>query len=370
VDVIDSVRFSTRPRAIFSRLFGGKNCSSSANRIKGLDSIRFILACWVAIGHIGLFPLFEGADTSSGIGWLLKGLYGASVNGPAAVIVFFVISGFCIHFPFRHGGFPRLARYYPRRYFRIVAPLATAIAIYALMRVDMPLLGQSIFWSIVCEEIYYLIYPCLLLLRRKWGWRPLLAGAFVLGIAVACTEPRAGNYPSYGWQLNWLLGLPCWLLGCVLAERSDSLTFPVSRRTIWTWRIAVWFASCVSLVLRFHASIGFPHTLNLFAVLAYFWLGREIAYFRQIEPFRRLESAGAWSYSLYLMHVCASVLFLRSSLPSLGFNVNWLLRFACVLVVSFAFYLVVERPSHAVARWLGRPSHSPETENRVHRLAA
>src|SRR5262249_38787338 len=101
----------------------GLSQSSGRLRINGLDSIRFILACWVAIGHIGLFPLFEGVDTASKLGWLLKGLYNASVNGPAAVIVFFVISGFCIHFPFRNGDFPRLARYYPRRYFRILTPL-------------------------------------------------------------------------------------------------------------------------------------------------------------------------------------------------------------------------------------------------------
>jgi peptidoglycan/LPS O-acetylase OafA/YrhL len=258
-------------RAFLPQLQRGREIRNSANdRIRGLDSIRFILACWVAIGHIGLFPLLHGIDTSSRIGWLLNGLYGASVNGPAAVIVFFVISGFCIHFPYRNGGFPRLVRYYPRRYFRIVAPLVTAISFYGLLQVDMPLLGHSILWSIVCEEIYYLIYPCLLLIRRKLRWRPLLPLAFILGALIAWTNPGEGDYPSYGWQLNWLLALPCWLLGCVLAEKSDSLWYPVSNRRIWSWRFAVWLASCFCLGLRFHASVGYPHTLNLFAVLAYF----------------------------------------------------------------------------------------------------
>src|SRR5262249_22307878 len=157
---------------------------------------------------------------------------------PAAVIVFFVISGFCIHFPYRNGDSPRLIRYYPRRYFRILVPLITAISLYSWLRVDMPLLGHSILWSIVCEEIYYLIYPGLLLFRRRLGSYPLLLLVFVGGLVVAWTDPRAGDYPSYGWKLNWLLGLPCWLLGCVLAEKSDSLCFPVSFRAIWTWRFA------------------------------------------------------------------------------------------------------------------------------------
>src|SRR5229473_962436 len=192
----------------FLRFFIGETASFANTRINGLDSIRFILACWVAIGHIGLFPLLEGIDTASRLGWFLKGLYEATVNGPAAVIVFFVISGFCIHFPFRNGDFPRLARYYPRRYFRILAPLTAAISFNALLKVNMPLLGRSILWSIVCEEIYYLIYPGLLLLRRALGWRPLLIAAFILGGWVAWTDPAAGDYPSYGWRLNWLLGLP------------------------------------------------------------------------------------------------------------------------------------------------------------------
>jgi len=349
-----------------------KNVSvdSASDRIAGLDSIRFVLACWVAVGHIGLFPLFQGIDTTTKIGWLLKGVYGAWVNGPAAVIVFFVISGFCIHFPYRQGDFPRLRRYYPRRYFRILAPLLTAVSIYALLRVDMPLLGRSIFWSIVCEEIYYLIYPCLLMLRRIFGWRPLLVLAFSLGVGVAWTDPGAGDYPSYGWHLNWLLGLPCWLLGCVLAEKSESFRGVVSKKSIWSWRLAVWLASCVALGLRFHASIGFPHTLNLFAALAYFWLEREIAFFRATRPIYSLELAGRWSYSLYLMHVCGNVIFVGSPLPNLGFIVNWILQMGCVLGVSYGFYLIVEKPSHAFARWLGRPGNSQMVQYRRKKAAA
>jgi peptidoglycan/LPS O-acetylase OafA/YrhL len=340
------------------------------DRIKGLDSIRFFLACWVAIGHIGLFPLFQGIDAASGLGWLLKGMYDASVNGPAAVILFFVISGFCIHFPYRHGDFPRLGRYYPRRYFRILAPLLTAISLYSLLKVHMPLLGRSILWSIVCEEIYYLIYPCLLFIRRKFGWRYILAVAFILSTIVAWTQPGSGDYPSYGWQGNWLLGLPCWLLGCVLAEKSDSLHQVVSTRAIWSWRMAVWLVSCVTLGLRFHASIGFPHTLNWFAVLAYFWLEREIAYFRIAQPHHSLEMAGRWSYSLYLIHVCGNVIFVRLPVANLGFTVNWLLQFGWVLGVSYVFYLIVEKPSHAFARWLGRPSKIQEIQPRIDRVAA
>jgi peptidoglycan/LPS O-acetylase OafA/YrhL len=265
-------------------------------RVRGLDSIRFVLACIVAIGHTSIFPLLEGIDASSRIGWLVKGLYGATINGPAAVIVFFVISGFCIHYQYRNGEHFRPLQYYPRRYLRILVPLAGGIGIGQLAGVTLTLLDDSILWSIVCEEIYYLIYPLLLFFRRKYGWEPLLAISFVVGIVVAWTNPTAGNYPAYGWRLNWLLGLPCWLLGCKLAERSDFLCLPVSRRAIWSWRFIVWFTSGVLLGLRFHSPVGYAHTLNYFAILSFFWLKREIRYFRFINPPRFLEWGGKWSY--------------------------------------------------------------------------
>ena len=153
---------------------------------------------------------------------------------------------------------------------------------------------------------------------------------------------------------NWLLGLPCWLLGCKLAERSDSLFSPVSDRAIWIWRLSVWFTSGVCLGLRFHSPIGFPHTLNYFAILSYFWLQQEVRYFRHANPPRILEWGGKWSYSLYLLHVPANGVYNHIFMPNLGFIINWFLRVGWTLGCSYVFYLLVEKPSHAFARWVGR----------------
>ena len=323
-------------------------------RVRGLDSIRFVLACIVAIGHIGAFPLLEGIDASARIGWLVRGLYGAAINGPAAVIVFFVISGFCIHYQYRNGESLRLLRYYPRRYLRILVPLAGGIGVAHLVGITLPLFDESILWSIVCEEIYYLIYPLLLPMGRRYGWGSLLTISWVLAIAVAWTNPTAGKYPSYGWQLNWLLGLPCWLLGCKLAERSDSLSLPVSATAIWSCRLVVWFTSGALVGLCFHSPVGYPHTLNYFAILSYFWLQQEIRYFRHVNPPPFLEWGGKWSYSLYLLHVPGNVLYNHLTVPNLGFILNWSFRFAWTLGCSYVFYLLIEKPSHSFARWVSR----------------
>ncbi len=69
------------------------------NKIIGLDSIRFICATWVVFDHLGLFPLLQGINTSNPIGFVINAAYNITVSGLAAVTVFFVISGLCIHYP-------------------------------------------------------------------------------------------------------------------------------------------------------------------------------------------------------------------------------------------------------------------------------
>jgi len=224
--------------------------------------------------------------------------------------------------------------------------------------VELSLFDGTVLWSIVCEEVYYLLYPFLLPLQRRYGWGTLIALAFAGATVVAWTDPTAGDYPSYGWQFNWLLGLPCWLLGCKLAQGSDSLQMPVSARAIWSWRFVVWVVSGALLGLRFHSPVGYPHTFNYFAILCYFWLRREIQYFRHADPPRWSEWGGKWSYSLYLLHLPAQVLFGQLMVPNMGFILNWLMRFGWTLGCSYVFYLLVEKPSHAFARWVGRRERS------------
>ena len=75
--------------------------TSKDNHIAGLDSLRFVAALWVVFSHMGCFPLTEGIDRHNPVGFFIHAVYGNLFPGPAAVMVFFVISGFCIHFPFR-----------------------------------------------------------------------------------------------------------------------------------------------------------------------------------------------------------------------------------------------------------------------------
>ena len=145
----------------------------------------------------------------------------------------------------------------------------------------------------------------------------MIGVAFVAAYLVAASDPQAKFYPSYGLALNWILGLPCWLIGCYAAERVQRSPTP-SADWIWAWRVAVFGAAAFCSILRFHSPIGYPWSLNVFAILVGLWLIREWKYFQTHEPLRLLEWAGTWSYSLYLFHGHGLSAFAALSLPNIA----------------------------------------------------
>jgi peptidoglycan/LPS O-acetylase OafA/YrhL len=108
------------------------------------------------------------------------------------------------------------------------------------------------------------------------------------------------------------------------------------------------------LIVKSHANsiyLSNPFTLNLFAVFAYFWLGLEIAYRREISASALLEWAGKWSYSLYLMHPAAIRLVTLQPWLHPVVSSQWRSLFfvLCSLPIAYAFHLVAESPFHRLA---------------------
>jgi len=340
---------------------------SKTGRIRGLDALRFWCALWVIFGHFGFLPLIDGVDLTHAAGRVSRALYNNLISGQAAVIVFFVISGFCIHYPFRHRSTVPLVPFFARRYLRILIPVAIAIVLSRPAGVELRLLDQTVLWSLVCEEIYYAIYPVLLRLRLRFGWRRMIAVSYLASILIALTNLRAGNYPAFGPGLNWLLALPCWLLGCDLAESyQESPSGAVVRVPIVYWRFGAWVLSIFARALKFHSLATYPLTLNIFAFYVYFWLRQEICRAEKSQA-SWIERAGLFSYSMYLIHPAAHEVWRRwISIPSLGSGVDWLVHTAFILAMALIFYLVVEHPSHRFARrtyrWLAPRFRSASTE--------
>lgn len=330
--------------------------TSSNPRLAGIDSLRFWLALWVYFSHFGFLPLSIWIGSSTPARHVLAGMTNNIFDGAAAVIGFFVISGLCIHYPYRSKPL-ELLPFYTRRYVRILIPLGAALALSRLIDNNLQGFYQAILWSLVAEEIYYAIYPLLRIAIKKLRWKLTLLVSYAAAIGVVASNPHALNFHEFGPSLTWVVGLPCWLLGCYLAETAGTATQQqVSRARIWAWRLSMWALGSAASVLRFHAGIGYPITLTLMGPLLYYWLRLELGRKQRVAAF---EYAGKFSYSIYLMHgIAVSILvaILRFRAPYLiGDNaVAGVLRLVFAVAFSYGFFLLIEQPSHQFARQAAR----------------
>lgn len=346
-------------------------------RIVGLDAIRIVLALVVAFSHgFGVHfqqVLDKPTMLATPLGTLAWVLAGNLYNGQAAVIVFFIISGFCIHYPYAAGRRPETVGFLSRRYIRIGLPLAACLSVGSFCFDIEPLAYVGI-WSLLCEIVYYTLYPLLHRVRaRLASWMPLYAAALLIagGTLLLSRKPLASepgrlmDFPAYGTLVTAVIGLPIWLLGCHLAETDwSSVRACASRNRIWRYRSAILFASIALSVLKFHGhriwgrDLPYYLSLHLFAVPAFFWVRQEIAGYRDGPVSRMLEWGGKWSYSLYIFHPLAlaalPVSRLGPRLAAMSHLAGAALELTILLAGAYLFYAAVERPSHLLARMASR----------------
>jgi peptidoglycan/LPS O-acetylase OafA/YrhL len=330
---------------------------SALQRFYVIDALRSVLALCVAIGHLGMFPLFGPSGQPDAFWDLAARGFRTLVFGPPAVIAFFVISGFCIHYPFaatKHRC--PILPFYARRYIRIVIPVAATLAIFKIVFPATVIVGadsilwHSTLWSVLCEEIYYAMYPFLNRMAPRLGWPRILAVAFGLSMVVIWYGFPATDWQDVGILVTALTLLPIWLLGCYLAENISSLKAACAPWEIWIWRLCAWAAMWIALMLHFHTPIHQTLSGVPIGILCYFWLRAEIGYSNTKKPWNILVWAGRWSYSLYLIHPIAVGVLVQYGLFAHPTRLGWLLALALVLLSAYVFYLAVERPSHRLAR--------------------
>jgi len=333
--------------------------------IKGIDSIRFFLALIVLLSHFQdpFVKIFKAS------GFFPLHIFGVFINhlfcGVAAVIAFFVISGFVIHYPYRHKERFSVGNFLLRRWLRIGIPLIVVggIANYFHYFEKIPI------WSLYCELIYYTLYPVLFKIKISWKWKVYLS-FFVSSVAILLLNKdnllslyyqKDLNYNINYWHLGvsvtWLVGLPCWLLGVLLADNIDKLSYSVSTATIYAYRLLVYASSMVILALAAHWFVSCILSLNIFALLLYVWLEKEIIYHRTYEPVRLFEYFGKFSYSLYICHELC-FLIIAAFLPYNQYT--YVAYIVLTIAMAYVVYLLVEYPSHRLAQKIGTYSRRKE----------
>lgn len=319
----------------------------------GLDSIRFVLAMIVVLSHCPN-PIKAQLSSSSSLYLNYLGtLIGMSFPGVAAVIAFFIISGFVIHYPSKQG-ILNVKSFYTRRLIRVALPLLVIIAVGYFFGSP----EKLVVWSLYCELIYYFLYPVLVKIRLSWQNKTRLS--FVVAVVTLIIGARIdlwhmvtqtpGNYHGEYWQLGagftWLVGLPCWLLGVNLAQDIDNMNKVVSVKSLYMWRLIVFVAAVFCILLRFHFFVSYVFSMTAFSLLAVSWLKNEILYYKLVCQKPVLDELGKISYSIYLCHPIV-LLFLYKNIALTP--VSYFLYLSVILISSYLLYLILEKPAQRLA---------------------
>ena len=321
--------------------------------VQGLDTLRFVAAVVVALSHGAGPPLAAWLGKDATWSRLLVGAYDVSFDGIAAVMVFFVVSGFCIHYAPATGAPFKTLPFWTRRGIRILGPLLGALALAASLGPVASVALAAVLWSVYCELIYYALYPVLRMAFRRFGVPRVLLVSCLISAAMIGLDWKARYYGDFSIAVMWLLAAPAWLLGCLLAEQVAAGAAAHDGGRIWVWRAGTWIYAVLATVVFFHTPIkvGYPLLLFPFYFIAFGWVRAEIAHFTAAKPSAVLEWCGQWSYSLYLMHnIAIAITPISVSAP----GQSWAIRLGLIAAGSLGFYALIEAPSHWLARTASR----------------
>ncbi|GAC1421731.1 MAG: acyltransferase [Acidobacteriaceae bacterium] len=349
-----------------------------------LDSLRGVAALVVVIYHCSM-------AYSLRVPWYLSPL----VSGNAAVLLFFVLSGFVLSLPFwgkGHNG--SYGAYVTRRFFRIYVPYVAAVALAAAGAMLFPhsrlelsdwfrntwqsdvtprLLarhlvmsgGQELnmaFWSLRYELQMSIVFPLLLLVLR--AMRPALAVVvFIALFAIADNRLQAGVADHWHY-LDTLKYGSLFALGAVLGRtihwlhgRWHSLS-RVTRFAVFATGLSLYFGVVDALFDR--AAIDLPDrllvSLGACVVLVCCMCSRRL---RTVLRHRVPAYLGRISYSMYLVHGTMLFALLNLLFWKVSAAVFAVIYLVATLAASHLFCIAVEEPSlragKALAgRWKGR----------------
>lgn len=383
-----------------------------------LDSLRGLASFYVLLTHARLF-LFASAGTIVALDgdMVLRAtayVLGLTRYGHAAVMLFFLVSGYAIHFRQAHriasgaAAMDSWRGYALRRIRRIYPPLIAAVALTLLFAevgsrinpafyshasqnpdfgyIGMPtsaeiigtlafvqdfvtpqLMSNGALWSLAFEGFFYVTYPLTLFLSIRLGPTRSLGLFAAVGAAAAIVSGAGIDFGPLRLIAYW----PAWVAGAFIADaRAGRVVVPR-----WLWQATavggVTLALALTLGLAATGQGANESRWDILWTLAAFgplgWIaaarhgdrGRGLVT-RALGPFRAL---GAMSYSLYVVHfpVVAFLSAVWLSRADAMPRSLWLYftGIGCALALAYVVYRVAERPFVA-RRYRIRPASVQE----------
>ncbi|MGN7797617.1 acyltransferase family protein [Leifsonia sp. 22587] len=370
-------------------------------RYRSLDGLRGV-ASFVVLGYhallivpavSALYVAHANPALLSPEWWLYATPLRLLFAGHEAVLVFFVLSGFVLTLPFLSRpptGRSTLA-YYGRRIVRLYLPVWASLVVALALALAVPrqpgptwlgshhaptvgtlwhdailVLGtsnlNSPLWSLTWEVWFSLLMPLMYLVIRfaradRWWW-----AAIPVLIAVSALSRFAvvRQLLPAAWLTDDLLQyLPVFAIGMIVAFNRDGVSSAAASVRHW------WPVVAAALLLTVAPSIAAPngsygvrqsvvYAASLIGVTVILCLAFASPARRPLET-RPVQWAGTRSFSIYLVHepILVAVALL------VGASGWWWVPIAAltipvILVVAELFYRLVERPSIALSRTVGR----------------
>jgi peptidoglycan/LPS O-acetylase OafA/YrhL len=256
--------------------------------------------------------------------------------GQVGVSIFFVVSGFCIHLSFHQQG-QKWGGFFLRRFFRIYPPYLLALIfsvslIMAHSRLDLqsnevwmqwlthlflvhnflPLTFYGIngsFWSLAVEAQLYLLYPALLFLAIKFGWRRTMIGLagceLLIRGADGLTQTMDAANTLWGNISWWFASSPLgywfsWSLGAFVADAFlKNRPLPFLKTSPIPWLALAIISYFIKPLFPF---LFFLSAMTTAIVTSRLLSGAGPTVKIPSVSLDILKKIGIWSYSIYLLH--------------------------------------------------------------------
>lgn len=373
-------------------------------RIRSLDGLRGVAALIVVFHHIlltvpSLALAYEFTEPHYAHNWLDILTYTPLHliwDGPAAVVIFFILSGYVLSAPHAAGKVGGWRSYYPQRLLRLYLPvwgaiIVSLIAVTVVQRNYVP--GATYFVNIHATAPHGVAQAArnaTLLLKTGWLDSPLwslrfeVAFSLLLPLAIwaAAVGCRLWALESVaclaiviaGWQIHSQLleYVPMFGLGVILAYQQARFRAVTKRFTQAQWIVIT--AVSILLISSYWDLWGlglgriaaFGQALAAIGGCGVLIAMRDWRSARNFGEAAPTQWLGKRSFSLYLIHepIVLTVVF------ALGGRPNVALTFAIALPIALAltevFYRLIEHPSHLFAlavgrmvkeRWTVQPAH-------------
>jgi peptidoglycan/LPS O-acetylase OafA/YrhL len=355
---------------------------SCLQRFEQLDSLRGLAALAVMVGHF-LIVFTPFAQNTSGLSFLeyplnllkytpLHTFWG----GHEAVIMFFLLSGFVLSLPFYSDRQQPYMNYVIKRICRIYIPFVVALFAAVLMREAVfetkltELTGyynnlwtrppdlasilhhllfignynttkyDPILWTLVHEMRISLLFPFIMVIMVKGGWKLGLPLAFALSYGA---EYLLAHFETR-YMTNYVITLhytSFFIIGALLARYRDGLRQAYSRLNGWWIALLLMVAICaysfkwIGYGQPFHDMFKPDRGDWMIALGASFFIVAAVSSVRLSTLLQRkpLLFLGKISYSLYLYHMIV--------LLSLAHLLNGVLDTSYIVIIAFAVSFAV-----------------------------